>query len=802
MATSSTPLGESAESAFQNVYAERDWLTVTLKSISDAVISADAEGRVTFLNPVAQTFTAWTQDDAAGRPVEDVFCVFNESNREPVDQPVRRVIEKRVNHGLPDHTVLVSRDGTQRPIDGSGAPILSARGDIIGVVLVFRDITQRRRAERAVEEDRTFFESIVDTVREPLVILDADLRVVSASRSFYRTFHVEPAETLGRFLYKLGDGQWDAPDLRMLLEGALSRNGRFDDFELTHTFPHLGKRAMLLNARKLHGAGRPAELILLAIEDVTVHKREEHAMVTSEIHYRRLFETARDGILILDTETGQIIDANPFMVELLGYSHDQFLGKELWQIGLLGDIEASRAMFRDLQAEGYVRYEHLPLVTKAGRRAEVEFVSNIYGVGNQKVIQCNIRDITERRRAETERAELLASEQEARGQAQAARARAELIQAEIEAANRAKDRFLAMLSHELRTPLTPVLLAVSAKLLEADVDPELRPTLEMIRQNIGLEARLIDDLLDVMRTIQGKMPYHFEAVDAHDLLRKTLNICQSDIQAKRIRLIEDLTALDHHVLGDPTRLQQVFWNLIKNAVKFSNLGGTLGFRSRDDDGTLVMEVIDHGLGIEADALAKIFNAFEQGGDWVTHRFGGLGLGLAISKAIAEGHGGTLTATSRGRGQGTTFELRLAALDLATAEDYASPHPPDGEPVHRSYRILLVEDDAMTSRVMSKLLRDTGYAVTTTASVAEALAVASPDVDIVVSDIGLPDGNGLDLMRELRARHGLTGIALTGYGMEDDVQRCREAGFTAHLTKPIDFANLDTMIQRVGSVRAR
>ena len=198
-------------------------------------------------------------------------------------------------------------------------------------------------------------------MRDALVVLGRDLRVESANRSFYETFRTSPEETMGRSLFELGDGQWDAPGLRALLEGVLTEDTSFDDFEVERAFPAIGARTMLLNARKLYREDGRAEMILLAIEDVTGPTRSALALAASEIRFRRLFEAAKDGILILDADTGAIVDANPFLLDLLGYSHADLLGKQLWDIGLLGDVEASRASFRELQEKGYVRYEDLPL---------------------------------------------------------------------------------------------------------------------------------------------------------------------------------------------------------------------------------------------------------------------------------------------------------------------------------------------------------------------------------------------------------------------------------------------------------
>ncbi len=246
-----------------------------------------------------------------------------------------------------------------------------------------------------------YADDIIATLREPFVVLDGDLRVKTANRAFYDSFHASKEETESRLLYELGDGQWDIPCLRTLLAEILrSHTPSFHDFEVEHDFPVLGPKTMLLNARRFPPDSQHPELILLAIEDITAHKQAAVAVQTSEVRYRRLFETARDGILILDAHTLKIIDANPFMSELLGYTRDEFLGKELWEIGLFGDKQASQAAYEELREKGYIRYDHLPLQTKDGKRAEVEFVSNVYQVDHRPIAQCNVRDISERSRLE------------------------------------------------------------------------------------------------------------------------------------------------------------------------------------------------------------------------------------------------------------------------------------------------------------------------------------------------------------------------------------------------------------------
>jgi CheY-like chemotaxis protein len=293
-------------------------------------------------------------------------------------------------------------------------------------------------------------------------------------------------------------------------------------------------------------------------------------------------------------------------------------------------------------------------------------------------------------------------------------------------------------------------------------------------------------------------------VDAHTLLHQTLEICRSDLHDHRMRLELDLSAPRSHVEADAARVQQVFWNLIKNAVKFSLPGATLAIRTRNEADPaggqrLVVEMTDTGIGIEPEVLPRIFDAFAQGEDTLTRRFGGLGLGLTISRSLVEAHGGRLTAASLGRGRGTTFTLELRAADAPAHSDRTSATPAGPTPPRRGLRILLVEDDRTTLQVMLRLLRRQ-HEVKTAETLASALEVGTrQDYDLIISDISLPDGTGLELMRRLRARRPVKGIALSGLGTDEDLRRSREAGFVAHLTKPVDFPRLEALIQKVAAM---
>jgi PAS domain S-box-containing protein len=373
------------------------------------------------------------------------------------------------------------------------------------------------------------------------------------------------------------------------------------------------------------------------------------------------------------------------------------------------------------------------------------------------------------------------------------------------AMNEAKDRFLAALSHELRTPLTPVLAVISSLEASGRLPAELRGEIAMVRRNVELEARLIDDLLDVTRISRGKLELQHQEVDLRQVLEHAVRTsCGEEAAAGRLRIVTELAG-DHRLWADAPRLTQVFWNLLNNAVKFTPEGGTIAIRSWTDDSCwLVVEVSDTGVGIEPELLPRIFDAFEQGDTRGAQRFGaGLGLGLAISRALVEFHGGILEAHSDGPGHGARFRVRLPLTPVPDGAAAAvREQGPDGQP-SRALRILLVEDHLDTAEALAELLRLLGHEVVVAATVAAALAAADEirgrqqeGTDLVISDLGLPDGSGLDLMRELARRHGLKGIALSGYGMEEDLRRSREAGFERHLTKPVDFEVLQAVLREV------
>ena len=650
-----TKLVDDLQAARRRAEEERQRLEAVLTSIGDAVIATDEHGRVTFMNAVAERLTGWDMSAASGCRLPEVFNIVNEQTRARVEDPVQKVLRTGHIVGLANHTVLIAPDGRETPIDDSAAPIHDREGRTRGVVLVFRDISDRKRA--AAERER--LAAIVESSEDAIIAKSPEGIILSWNAGAERIFGYTANEIVGQPISTLIPAE------------------RADDFPLI-------------------------------LERLRRGERVKH-YITQRVR-----------------KDGQVIDVS---------------------------LTVS------------------PIRDAAGNL-----------IGASKIA----RDITERLRAER----LLREAKET-----------------AEAANRAKDQFLAALSHELRTPLNPVLLALTSMLDDYQASGDIRPTLEMIRHNVELEARLIDDLLDVMRIVRGKLALHREVANVHDLIERSVEICRSELHGKQQRLELDLSADAPHVNADATRLQQVFWNLLRNAIKFTPGGGTITLRTRNIPGTdsacspglLVAEVSDTGIGIDAEFLPRVFDAFEQGQDSVARRYGGLGLGLAISRSIVEAHGGKLAAASGGKDRGSTFTLVLPSI---VAPETRTPAAPDGTPAaltdsRTGLKILLVEDDETTLRLLARLLEGLGHQVTRAATLAAARQKAeTAEMDLVISDLGLPDGSGLDLMREIRTARPVPAIALTGYGMDEDLRRSREAGFDEHLTKPVNFRTLEGIIVRL------
>ncbi|MEI6350528.1 MAG: ATP-binding protein [Verrucomicrobiota bacterium] len=513
-------------------------------------------------------------------------------------------------------------------------------------------------------------------------------------------------------------------------------------------------------------------------------QRVRDSLRASERDYRELVDSV-NSIVLRWNHSGEVTFANEFALKFFGYSKDELVGENLLDTvfpridhvaqhlrQMMADVNDYPECYANDQSEAVRRDGERVWIAWTNRvlRDQTGAISEILSVGNDLT-----RDITERNRAE-----------------------AALIRAKeaAEAANRAKDQFIAVLSHELRTPLTPVLAMVSALQEESGLPPEFRADMELIHRNVELEARLIDDLLDVTRISRGKVELHRENINLHDCLQMALDICAGDIRAKSLEISPAFDAPQHFVWADPARLQQVFWNLLKNAIKFTPARGRISVRTENAGSRVRIRVADSGIGIAPEVLPRIFNTFEQGEQSKHRQFGGLGLGLSIARAVVELHQGTLYAYSGGKDQGSTFitELETVLPDLEVHSG-ARFKLDSSEPELR--KVLMVDDHPDTLRILSRMVGKWGFCVRTATCVREALALAASErFDLVISDLGLPDGSGQEIMRETKMRYGLRGIAISGYGSDSDLRESEEAGFDTHLIKPISFQALKTAIHRI------
>ena len=364
----------------------------------------------------------------------------------------------------------------------------------------------------------------------------------------------------------------------------------------------------------------------------------------------------------------------------------------------------------------------------------------------------------------------------------------------VEAANRTKDNFLAMLSHELRTPLTPVIAALDTLETGPGSPEESKAALAMIRRNVELESQLIDDLLDLTRIAKDKLRLRFDPIDAHDAVSNVFEICRTEADAKNIRVHLNLRAGAHYVSADAAKFQQIIWNLLKNAIKFTPKNGEIAISSENPaPQVLNISVRDSGVGIEPDLMERIFDPFEQGDRSIERGFGGLGLGLAISKSLAQAHGGTLIATSEGRNLGSTFVLSMQTI--SPPQETSASDGAVAETSRRPLRILLVDDHQDTCDALEKLLVRRGHLVAATHNVRSAMETAVRNqFDLLISDVALPDGTGLELMMQLRAISGIPGIAISGFGNNGDIEKSLQAGFSEHLVKPVKLEKLEAAIK--------
>jgi len=695
---------------------------------------------------------------------------------------------------------LRRHDGEYRWLLSRGVP-REEGGEFAGYIGSCVDIEDRRKAEHAMHASR----NAERARRQELEVLtqvapagiwmahDPECTRVTGNATAYAMMRIAPGENLavqgqtviGRRRIELFRNGKRISEQELPLQKAIRTKQPVVNEDFEFRFPDGTSTWVYGSATPLlaeDGAVRGAVCIMV---DVTDRRQAERALRASEEQLRLVTDHASVFLAQLDHQHRYRF-VNRSYAERYGLSPQEIVGKHVAEIAGAEVYEKVRDHMDRALAGERVEFEMEIPIRAARRWGHVVFVPERTADGVITGLVVVLTDITQRKRAEME----------------LERARDEAV-----AASRAKDDFLAALSHELRTPLSPVLLLASEAAADDHLPPQIRADFETIRKSVELEARLIDDLLDLTRITRGKLTLDLRPTDLATVIEDALATVRAELAAKQIELTLVPPSGPLQVLGDPVRLQQVFWNILKNAWKFTPVKGCVRIESRVDRERreVVVEISDTGIGITPTELERVFEAFAQGdhaGHGGSHRFGGLGLGLAISRRVVELHHGKISAKSGGRDHGATFRVELPLLDAEPTRRVspgAAGVPAAGAARASLGRILLVEDHAATRAALEHLLKRRRYEVRTAANATEARELAREGgFDLLISDIGLPDGNGYELMAEFRDRLGLKGIALTGYGMEEDVARSREAGFLQHLTKPVRMQALDAALDAMNA----
>lgn len=756
-------LSESLHRSRQLALSRREWLRVALHSIGDAVIVTNGEGFVSLMNPVAEELTGWKSAAAQGRRLQEVFRIINERTRQPVEDPCGKVLATGRVVGLANHTVLISRDGKERPIDDSAAPIKNDDGEILGVVLVFRDATEARRAQENSER----LAAIVEYSNDAIIGKDLKGNITSWNAAAEQLYGFTAEEAIGQPISRIVPSDKQV-ELNAIMERLLG-----------------GERIEHLETVRLKKGGTPVDVSLTVspiknvynevigsskiARDISEQKRTRDALRTSEERKAAFFRSALDCIISIDHE-GRVLEFNPAAERTFGYSNDEVLGQEL------ASLIIPPAM-RDKHRQGLARYlssgegpvldRRLEMIgmRSDGTELPVELTVTRILVADPPVFTAHLRDITERKQLENQLRQYIA---------------------DLSEADRRKDEFLAMLAHELRNPLAAI--DYSMQLLTGSPD-QLSLATEITQRQVRQLTHLIDDLLDVSRITTNRIQLRKEPVDAGMLVSRAVGSARPAIEERHHKLAVEIAAGEMPLFADPTRIEQVIVNLLTNASKYTPEGGNISVKAYPENEHVVIKVRDSGVGIPREMLTRVFELFMQVDPALDRSKGGLGIGLTVVRHLTEMHGGTVSVTSEGLGKGSEFSIQLPLSSIQGAE----PTPRVAPSVRSGLRVLVVEDNVDTARTLGLLLQGLGcmtQEVHEGPPVIDAAKSFKPDV--ILLDIGLPGLDGYQIARLIRHTPELSHIrliALTGYGQQQDRERSREAGFDNHLVKPVHFESL-------------
>lgn len=788
--------------ARQQAEQQREALRVTLASIGDAVITTDTQGRITFLNSVAQQITGWRSEDAQEKPLSEIFHIVNEETRQRLDNPVSKVLQDGQIVGLANHTLLIRKDGTELPIDDSAAPIRNADGTIAGVVLVFHDITDRRAAEKAIERSRRDLSDFFEQASVGLHWVGPDGTILRANQAELDMLGYTRDEYVGR---NIAEFHVDQPVVNDILT-RLTRAETLQKYPAQMRCNDGSIRDVLINSNVLFEDGKFVHTRCFTF-DITERKRAElntqfltdaSASLASLVDYestlQRVASLAVPGFAdwcavdIVDCDSLwrlAVAHIDPAKVELAKEIRrrnppDRQAGVGGWAIVRSGKSELIEQITDADLAALAPDPEVLDMVRKLGLRS---YMAVPLGTHEQVLGVLTFVSAESGRRYTAQ--DLSVAEDLGR-RAAVAIENARLYY-EVREADRRKDEFLATLAHELRNPLAPI--RSSLEILErADGNDGLaRDARGIMRRQLAHMVRLVDDLLDISRITRDRLELRKTSVDLASIVHQAMETAQPMADCNQHRLDVELPEEPIYLNADPVRMAQVFSNLLNNACKFTEPGGRIRLTAERHGNDVVVSVEDNGIGIPPDKLPDVFDMFTQIDGAPNNVQGGLGIGLRLVKRLVEMHDGAVTAHSEGPGRGSEFVVRLPARDVSSYEMASAPAAAAEQTTGR--RILVVDDNRDAAETLATLLgiagNETHLAYDGSAAI-EAAEKIKPDV--VLLDIGLPKMSGYEVARSLRAKpwgRSMVLVALTGWGQEEDRRRSLDAGFDAHLVKPVD-----------------
>lgn len=785
--------------------AERKLLEVTLGSIGDAVIVTNADRKITFMNGIAESLTGWKQAEVDGFDLEHAFRIVNEQTGKQVATPIDQVLKTGSVVGLANHTVLISRGGARYPIDDSAAPILDEDGRVLGVVLVFRDVTEQRHAHQAVQK----LAAIVEHSDDAVIGKNMSGIITSWNKAAERLYGYTAAEAIGQPISLIVP--YDHRDELVDIMRRLKQGERIDAWDTVRMRKDGTRVDVSLQISPIKNSEGEIVGASKVARDVSRRKRNEESLAFLADASQALASlTSREGALqqvanlavpfFADWCAIHSLDENGVM-QPVAWAHRQssletVLANFLSRTPFPVDSESAPA--RAFRTDSPQLIEHVQSDTLFAADAEAAGMVRQLDPGSVVCVPLKIRDraigvmtfvVTPSTRVYGRHDVHFAKE--LAGRVAIAIENSQLFQS-VQDAVRQKDDFLAMLSHELRNPLSAISYATAlGQLAKGSEQSEVFPVIE---RQVAHLTHLIDDLLDVARVTRHKINLKLEPVELATIIEHAAKASRHLFDERQQQFLVDVAPQPMPLMVDVTRTEQVLVNLLTNAAKYTPPGGKITLSARPEDGEAVITVADNGIGLAADMLPKVFELFSQAERTLDRSEGGLGVGLTIVRKLVEMLGGTVGVSSAGVGQGAEFTVRLPLSTVPVPAPASSAVPSVGESAKP--RLLVVDDNVDTARLSAMLLRGKGFDVETAHDGETALEMArAVRPEALLLDIGLPRMNGYEVAQMLRSE-GFTGklIAVSGYGQSEDRRRSLAAGFNHHLVKPVDHEHLVKLLK--------